>query len=95
MRMTGLHSELRSLRSGGSTASLAPSMDRDHFQTVRLLAMVTRLEARLRHMAEERDRVRKLLDEADAALAAAGVPYRPGNIRERISAYRVFRKDYP
>jgi hypothetical protein len=57
-----------------------------------LTAMIARQGARLRALARERDDLVKLLDEADAALAKAGVPYQQGNIRERISAYQVFRR---
>jgi hypothetical protein len=60
-------------------------------QISRLLAMNSRLEARLRSLMKERERLTRLLDEADAALAAAGIPYLQDNIRERISAYQVFR----
>jgi len=55
----------------------------------RLITMNIRLETRLRNARRELDKVRKLLDEANAALAFAGVPYQQGNIRERISAYQV------
>jgi hypothetical protein len=52
--------------------------------------MNTRLESRLRTLLKDRERLSRLLTEADAALAAAGVPYLQDNIRERISAYHVF-----
>lgn len=61
-------------------------------QATGLAAMIARLRARLRALTQERDGLVKLLDEADAALAKAGVPYQQGNIRERISAYQVFKK---
>lgn len=71
-------------------AALAPEGQAS--QVSRLLAMNTRLEARLRSLMQEREKLARLLDEADAALAAAGIPYIQNNIRERISAYRVFKK---
>jgi hypothetical protein len=55
------------------------------------MAMNARLESRIRGLSREREGLARLLDEANAALAAAGVPYAAGNIRERISAYLVFR----
>ena len=57
-----------------------------------MVTMITRFDSRLRILAEELNRAEKLLDEANKALAEAGVPYRQGNIRERISAHQVFRR---
>jgi len=59
--------------------------------TYRLITMNARLESRLRSTLKELDELRKFLDEANTALASAGVPYKEGNIRERISAYQVFK----
>jgi len=55
-----------------------------------LIATVARLEGRLRALTQEREALRHLLEQSDAALKKAGVPYAPGNIRESISAYQVF-----
>lgn len=61
-------------------------------QISRLVAMNSRLEARLHALGREREKLARLLAEADAALAAAGIPYVQDNIRERISAWQVFRR---
>jgi len=58
----------------------------------RLISMVARSDARIHSLTEELKKVRELLDESNKALADAGIPYRQGNIRERISSYQVFRK---
>ena len=69
-----------------------PPLEGHASQISRLLAMNSRLEARLRSLVQEREKLARLLDEADAALKAAGIPYLQDNIRERISAYQVFKK---
>jgi len=58
----------------------------------KIITMVTRFDTKLHSLAEELTEVRGLLDEANKALADAGIPFHQGNIRERISAYQVFRK---
>ena len=73
-------------------ALASPPLDGHASKISRLLAMNSRLEARLRSLMEEREKLSRLLDEADAALKAAGIPYLQDNIRERISAYQVFKK---
>ena len=75
----------------GSTMVMTAPMNSQDCQTSRVMAMNARLEARLRILASERDKLEKLLDEANTALADAGIPYRQGNIRERINAYKVFK----
>jgi hypothetical protein len=83
----------RTFRSRSVHLPLAPlPLEGNASQISRLLAMNTRLEARLRSLVTEREKLARLLDEADAALAAAGIPYLQDNIRERISAYQVFKK---
>jgi hypothetical protein len=57
-----------------------------------LECMDLRLHARVRALARERDRLAKLLEEADVALAKAGVTCQAGNIRERINACHAFQK---
>ena len=61
-------------------------------RTEYMVTMVTRFDSRLRILTDELNKVEKLLDDANKALAEAGVPYRQGNIRERISAHQVFRR---
>ena len=59
-------------------------------QNPQLVATLARLEARLRALLREREALQEMLYESDATLGRAGIRYEPGNIRERISAYRVF-----
>jgi hypothetical protein len=72
---------------------MVTTLDPDSYssQISRLVAMNTRLETRLRVIIKERDNLDQLLREANAALADAGIPYKQGNIRERINAYQVFK----
>ena len=60
-------------------------------QNPQLIATLARVEARLRVLLREREALQAMLFESDAALARAGIRYEPGNIRERISAYQVFK----
>jgi len=80
------------LRFRGKAAIVKSSPGSRPGETSRLIAKLALLEARLRTLEDERDLLKVLLNEADAALAEAGVRYRQGNIRERISAYQVFSK---
>ena len=91
MDVGAARSGYRAFHRRGSTLVPAAPWPEDASQASRLMAMNARLESRIRVLAKEREGLASLLDEANAALAAAGVPYAKGNIRERISAYQVFR----
>jgi hypothetical protein len=91
MDVSVARSKFRSFHRRSSTVVPAAPWPDDASQASRLMAMNARLESRVRVLAKEREGLARLLDEANAALASAGVPYAKGNIRERISAYQVFR----